>query len=93
MEEQKEQLSREDMEVDEDIMGAEDEFICGCKGKVIDDIDTTCSIRNIVVPGMMLYDGDEIRGIMKFLAMYPSYYTIYEVVNDVERYYKEYECE
>ena len=92
-EEQTEQMSREEMTEDEAAMNAEDAFICGCRAKVIDEIDTTCSIRNIVVPGMLLYDGGEIRDVLKFLAMYPSYYSVYEVVQDIARYYEECECE
>lgn len=93
MKENTEQVSREDMVGEEHIADAEDDLICGCKAKVIDEIDTTCSIRNIVLPGMMMYDGEEIRDVLKFLSMYPSYYTVYEVVDDIDRYYEKCGCD
>lgn len=78
-------------EMYEEYTGEEDEFICGCRAKVIDEQTKSDTIRDIVMRGMSIYDEETIRDVLRFLSMYPSYHTVYEVVSDIAAYYDEVE--
>lgn len=91
----KEQISREEeshIEILEDEMDEQDELYncCCCKDRLIDELETRDRIRSVVMPGTMLYDGDDIRRFLTFLAMYPSLATVSEVVEDMTAYYEDY---
>jgi len=70
----------------------EDEFICGhcCKTMLTEELETRDRIRSVVMPGNMLYDGDDMRRFLTFIAMYPSFATVSEVVEDITAYHEEY---
>lgn len=78
-------LNREEIEDYEE----EAEIICGCKANIIDETTKSDNIRNIVVHGMVIYEEETVRDVLRFLAMYPSYCSVYEVVSDITAYQEE----
>ena len=69
----------------------EDEFICGhcCKTMLTEELETRDRIRSIVMPGTMIYGESNIRKFLTFLAMYPSFATVSEVVEDMTAYHED----
>ena len=62
---------------------------CCCKDHLIDELETLDRIRNVVMPGTMLYGESNIRRFLAFLSMYPSFATVSEVVEDISAYNEE----
>lgn len=73
--------------LEDDVDGMEDDdFIynaCCCKDRLVEEMLTRDRIRAAVMPGTMLYDGDDVRKFLLFLSMYPAFATVYDVVEDV----------
>ena len=87
----KKQISIEEeshIEMLEDEMDEQDDMrdFCCCKDRLIDELETIDRIRSVVMPGTMIYDADDIRRFLTFLAMYPSFATVYDVVEDISAY-------
>ena len=87
----KKQISIEEerhIEMLEDEMDEQDDMrdFCCCKDRLIDELETLDRIRSVVMPGTMIYDADDIRRFLTFLAMYPSFATVSEVVEDISAY-------